>query len=96
MRILMAGSSGFLGSWLRDRLRADGHEVVRLVRREARAPDEVQWRPDAGLLDPAVVASADAVVNLAGTPLGTRVGRMQVPVRWWTAAYRREFRTSRV
>lgn len=96
MRILLAGSSGFLGTRLRERLRAGGHEVIRLVRREARASDEVEWRPEAGLLDPALVATADAVVNLAGTPLGVRVGRVSLPVRRWSAAYQREFRASRV
>jgi uncharacterized protein (TIGR01777 family) len=96
MRVLMAGSSGFLGRQLRDRLRADGHEVVRLVRREARADDEVAWRPDVGLLNPAVVASADAVINLAGTPLASQIGSLRLPVRRWTQAYRREFRISRV
>lgn len=96
MRVLMAGSSGFLGGQLRGRLRAAGHEVVRLVRREARALDEVEWRPRAGLLDPAVVATADAVINLAGTPLASQLGSLRLPVRRWTAAYRNEFRISRV
>jgi uncharacterized protein len=96
MRVLMAGSSGFLGSKLTDRLRADGHEVVRLVRRPARAPDEVSWDPAGGRLDPATVTSVDAVVNLAGTPLGMRLGRLQVPFRPWTRRYRREFRSARV
>ncbi len=96
MRVLMAGSSGFLGRRLRDRLRADGCEVVRLVRRGAQAPDEVEWRPDAGLLNPTVVATADAVINLAGTPLATQIGPLRLPVRRWSDEYRREFRTSRV
>lgn len=96
MRVLMAGASGFLGSKLTARLRADGHEVVRLVRRPVAAPDEVSWQPDTGQLDPAAISSVDAVVNLAGTPLGTRVGRVQLPVRPWTRRYRREFVASRV
>lgn len=96
MRVLMGGASGFLGTKLTDRLHADGHEVVRLVRRPARSADEVSWDPAAGRLDPAVVSSVDAVVNLAGTPLGTRIGRVQLPVRPWTRSYRREFRSARV
>lgn len=96
MRVLVAGSSGFLGTKLVARLRADGHRVVRLVRRAASAPDEVSWDPAAGVLDPAAVSGADAVVNLAGTPLGMRIGPVQLPVRPWTAGYRRQFRVARV
>lgn len=96
MRVLMAGSSGFLGGALTQRLRTDGHEVVRLVRRPARGTDEVSWDPAAGRLDPAAVSTADAVVNLAGTPLGITVGRLQLPVRAWTRDYRRRFRSARV
>ncbi len=92
----MAGASGFLGTRLVARLRDDGHEVVRLVRRPARSPDEVQWDPAAGRLAPTVVSTVDAVVNLAGTPMGIRVGRVQLPVRPWTPAYRRAFVASRV
>lgn len=68
MRILIAGSSGFLGRELTDQLRADGHEVVRLVRRSAEGQDEAQWDPYAGRLEPELVERADVVVNLAGTP----------------------------
>jgi hypothetical protein len=96
MRIVMAGSSGFLGGKLTGRLRADRHRVVRLVRRPAAAPDEVAWDPAAGRLDPAALSGVDAVVNLAGTPLGMRLGPVQLPIRPWTPRYRRQFRASRV
>ena len=55
MRILIAGSSGFLGKALVARFAADGHVVTRLVRRPPAGPDEVRWDPGAGELDPAVV-----------------------------------------
>jgi hypothetical protein len=96
MRILMAGSSGFLGTKLRERLRRDGHEVVRLVRRRVAAPDEVRWDPQAGQLDPAVVSTVDAMVNLAGSAIGLDLGRLAIPIRPWTAHYRDVFRSSRV
>ena len=67
MRFVVAGSSGFLGSHLVERLRGEGHEVTRLVRREPGAPDESRWQPDAGTLDRDVVAAADVVVNVAGS-----------------------------
>lgn len=96
MRVVIAGASGFLGSALTRQLRADGHEVTRLVRRSPTAADEAGWDPSAGTLDPAVVTGADAVVSLAGSPIGTRVGPVQVPFRPWTSSYRRTFRESRV
>src|SRR3954447_13434787 len=87
MRILLAGASGFLGTHLAERLRASGHEVTRLVRRPARTADEATWRPSAGELDPARVAGADAVINVAG------VG---VADRRWTAGYKSLICSSRV
>jgi uncharacterized protein (TIGR01777 family) len=66
MRVLMAGSSGFLGQALTTALKAEGHEVVRLVRRAAESPEEVQWDPYTGRLDIDAVEQADVVVNLAG------------------------------
>ncbi|MGC4896849.1 TIGR01777 family oxidoreductase [Micromonospora sp. DT31] len=87
MRILMAGASGFLGTRLADCLAADGHQIIRLVRRSPRTPAERQWNPSAAQLDPQVVADADAVVNLAGAGVGDKR---------WTDDYRRLIRTSRV
>ncbi|QSB16461.1 TIGR01777 family oxidoreductase [Natronosporangium hydrolyticum] len=96
MRVLVAGGSGFLGAALVGWLTGHGHQVLRLVRRQPAAPDERRWQPGAAPLDPATVADVDAVVNLAGSSLGTRVGPVRVPVRLWTPSYRREFRASRV
>lgn len=86
MRIVLAGASGFLGSHLRASLAQDGHDLVPLVRRPPRF-GEVRWDPDARSLDPAVLAGADAVVNLAGAG---------VEDKRWTDAYRRVLRSSRV
>ena len=41
MTVVVAGSSGLIGTSLLASLRADGHEVVTLVRREASGPHEV-------------------------------------------------------
>lgn len=70
MVVVLAGSSGLIGTALAERLRAEGHTVRRLVRRPARDAEEHTWDPDAGLLDPAALAGADAVVNLAGAGVG--------------------------
>ena len=87
MRIVIAGSSGFIGSRLVADLAADGHDVVRLVRREPSASGEVSWAPERGVLSPEALAGSDAVVNLAGVGVGDKR---------WTEAYKRLIRSSRV
>ena len=67
MRIIVAGASGFLGKPLVENLRARGHDVVRLVRREATADDESTWDPYAGQVDGGLIRKSDAVVNLAAS-----------------------------
>jgi uncharacterized protein (TIGR01777 family) len=87
MRIVVAGASGFLGTWLTRWLAGGDHDVVRLVRRPASGPGEVSWDPADGRLDPAGLAGADAVVNLAGAGIGDHR---------WTSRYKTELRRSRV
>jgi hypothetical protein len=72
MRIAVTGSSGLIGSRLIPALRADGHDVLRLVRRTPRTADEHRWAPQHHRLDPALMADVDAVVNLAGVGVGDR------------------------
>lgn len=86
MRIAITGASGLIGSALVPRLEADGHDVVRLVRREATAPDEIEWDPAAGRLDATSLEGVDAIVHLAGENIGHR----------WSAERRRRIRVSRV
>ncbi|MFQ6144012.1 TIGR01777 family protein [Streptomyces seoulensis] len=86
-RIAVAGASGLIGSALVRSLTADGHEVVRLVRRPARGADEVRWDPEEQYVDSAGLAGCDAVVNLAGAGVGDRR---------WTDAYKKTIRDSRV
>lgn len=86
MKVVVSGSSGLLGSALVPALRGRSHEVVRLVRRDARAADEVSWDPTSGGLDVAAVSDADAFVNLSGAKIDRR----------WTEGRKREIRDSRV
>jgi uncharacterized protein (TIGR01777 family) len=86
MRILMSGGSGLIGSALASRLSADGHAVVRLVRRPAKA-GELTWDPVAGTLDPAAFDGCDAVINLSGANIGDKR---------WTEQYKAELVSSRV
>ncbi|MFD3547379.1 TIGR01777 family oxidoreductase [Streptomyces sp. NPDC058655] len=87
MRIAVTGSTGLIGKALVRSLRADGHEVVRFVRRAPAAADEARWDPARGEVDPAGLAGCAAVVHLAGAGVGDHR---------WTAAYKREIRDSRV
>jgi uncharacterized protein (TIGR01777 family) len=65
MKVLVTGASGLLGSALVSALAADGHEVVRLIRRAPQGAGERQWQPN-GEADPRTFDGADAVVHLAG------------------------------
>ena len=87
LRILISGSSGLIGGALVAFLRTQGHEVLRLVRREKRASDEVGWEPATGRVNFAEAGDLDAVVHLAGAGIADRR---------WTAERRREIRDSRV
>ncbi|GGZ26701.1 TIGR01777 family protein [Streptomyces nitrosporeus] len=86
-RIAVSGSTGLIGAALVRSLRADGHEVVRLVRRPAATGDEVEWDPRRQYVDAAGLVGCDAVVHLAGAGVGDHR---------WTEAYKREIRDSRV
>ncbi|ALC23616.1 TIGR01777 family oxidoreductase [Streptomyces pristinaespiralis] len=86
-RIAVTGASGLIGAALVKSLRADGHEVVRLVRRPAKAGDEVHWDLARQYVDVAGLVGCEAVVHLAGAGVGDRR---------WTDAYRKEIRDSRV
>ncbi|NWF27669.1 TIGR01777 family protein [Streptomyces sp. PKU-EA00015] len=86
-RIAVTGASGLIGKALVRSLRADGHEVVRLVRHPSGAGDEVEWDPRRQYVDVAGLVGCDAVVHLAGAGVGDHR---------WTQAYRREIRDSRV
>ncbi|MFE3292442.1 TIGR01777 family oxidoreductase [Rhodococcus sp. NPDC059234] len=86
MRVTVAGSSGLIGTALVASLRADGHEVRRLVRRPAAAPDEFTWSPPDDEIDLRALADVDAVVNLCGAGIGDRR---------WSGPYKQILRTSR-
>ena len=86
-RIVLAGSSGLIGSALSAYLTARGDEVVRLVRRPARTAGELSWDPAAGRLDAGALQGAAAVVNLAGAGVGDKR---------WSEDYKALIRSSRV
>jgi uncharacterized protein (TIGR01777 family) len=86
LRVAIAGANGFLASSLAVYLTTAGHDVVKLVRREAAGPAEISWDPAEGRLDPGALAGVDAVVNLAGATIASL----------WTASRRAAIMDSRV
>jgi len=92
MKILIAGSSGLVGTTLVPALTKAGHTVCRLVRpgtvarSQSNGGFQVAWNPATGELGGAAVG-ADAVVNLAGASIAGKR---------WTAERKAELRASRI
>jgi uncharacterized protein (TIGR01777 family) len=85
LRVAVTGATGLLGSALVPFLTTGGHEVIPVSRRRS-LPGAIHWDPAAGVIDYAGLEGMDAVVHLAGEPVGTR----------WTAHRKRRIRDSRV
>jgi uncharacterized protein len=88
MLVAVTGASGLIGTAVVRRLRAEGHQVLRLTRSRPSGPDQLQWDPMAGRLDPDALAKADAVVHLAAKNIGDQLR--------WTAATKRDILQTRV
>ena len=84
-KVLVSGSSGFIGAAVVPALQEDGYEVIRLVRGVSFSPNQVLWNPGEPLR-PGLVSGFDAVVHLAGESI---LGR-------WTEAKKCRIRESRV
>jgi uncharacterized protein len=95
MKVAVTGSSGLIGTALVASLRADGHEVIRLVRRPPRGVDEARWDPraaDAGLIPYA----SGGIRELDGLGACVHLAAAGVADHRWTARYKAEIRASRV
>ena len=87
MRVLLTGASGFIGTALRDALTGRGDEVVALRRSQsASSGDAPTWDAERGEVD-GDLEGFDAVVNLAGEPIGEHR---------WTDEEKAKIRDSRV
>jgi uncharacterized protein (TIGR01777 family) len=88
MKILISGASGFLGTALSNEMRADGHTVVRLMRRgHEMGTGDIQWDPLGATADVRGMEGMDAVVNLNGASISEKR---------WTNRRKRILRSSRL
>ena len=87
MKILVSGSSGFVGNALVTHLKGAGHETWRLVRNSATAENTIRWDPASGQIDAAACERFEAVVHLGGENIAA--GR-------WTRRRKKRLRKSRV
>jgi uncharacterized protein len=85
VKIAIGGASGFIGTLLVPALEAEGHEVLRLVRRAPQDAAEIGWDPATGSLDASSLTGVGALVCLNGATIAQR----------WTAARKREILESR-
>ena len=84
MKVLISGATGFIGSALTEELTRNGHQPIQLVRGAPRAGART-WSVDDDRIDEHAMDGVDAVVHLAGAPIGP----------WLTEAKRREIMQSR-
>jgi uncharacterized protein (TIGR01777 family) len=94
MRILVSGSTGFLGTSLIATLERKGHTIVPLVRPQTGLRNAssalgkaIRWDPVSGQFDAAAAEGADALVHLAGASIAD--GR-------WNTSRKNLLRTSRI
>ena len=87
MKVLVSGSTGFIGSALVPFLQGRGHEVTRLVRQTpGPGVPHALWDPLAGTIDSRRLAGTEAAIHLAGENIGDRR---------WNSAQKRRIRDSR-
>ncbi|MEI8134966.1 MAG: TIGR01777 family oxidoreductase [bacterium] len=84
MKILISGSTGFIGSKLMAKLRASGHDVTCLVR--SSSMPGLLWDPYKGEVDISRMEGYDAFVHLSGESINGR----------WTARKKKEILHSRI
>lgn len=88
MKVLLSGSSGFIGKELSNFLKTRGCQVFRLVRNsQDLREDAILWDPEEGIADSRALEGFDAIIHLAGENIAS--GR-------WTEEKKQLILTSRV
>jgi uncharacterized protein (TIGR01777 family) len=76
MKIAVAGASGLIGTALTEYLTKQGHEIIKFRRFNGEftssKPGEVNWDPARNDIDAEALFDVDAVINLAGSPIGEK------------------------
>ena len=85
MKILIAGSSGFIGKALCHRLKQ--HDIFRLVRRTPANNKEIYWHPENYTINPKDIEGFAAIIHLGGAGVADKI---------WTDKYRKLLRDSRI
>lgn len=87
MKIIIAGSSGFIGATLCTYLHERGHDVFRLVRSQTKEGDRsIYWNPHTQEVVRSLLEGYDAVINLCGENITGR----------WSTEKKKKIRESRV
>lgn len=72
LRILVSGSSGFIGAALVPFLKEQGHQIIKLVRHKKQDENSIYWDPSTGVAEKEEFEGFDAVIHLAGKNIGQR------------------------
>lgn len=96
MHVAITGARGMIGHALAELLRDEGHRVTGVTRSQP-GPDELQWSPSEGRIDTDGLRGVDAVVHLAGEPIGFASWRpSDILDARWTPETKRALRDSRI
>ena len=88
MKILIAGGSGLIGSYLTTYLIEKGHEIAHLSRSGGRSSVKTYlWDPLHKYLDAESISNSDFIINLAGAGIADKR---------WDASYKNELYNSRI
>ncbi|MBL8816721.1 MAG: TIGR01777 family oxidoreductase [Planctomyces sp.] len=86
--VAVSGATGLVGKELCSLLKATGHKVLALSRKQSEGyEDSIHWDADKGITNPARLESVDTIVHLAGENIAA--GR-------WNDALKARIRSSRV
>lgn len=85
MKIVITGSTGFIGTHLVPYFASEGHTLV-LLSRNPSQPHAHYWNPEKREIDPSILEGSDVVINLTGESI---LGR-------WTPKKMEQIRDSRI